>query len=640
MPERSELVPDVEQPIQLLNTVAKIYESEIGNQESAFYVLQAAFKRDYSHDQTAGELERLATATNRWQELLDEYTNRVNELEREDRGSAADLWVKIGRWYAEHLSHLEYAIHSVQQALRIDPAHTGALGGMAELQRKRGSWSELIETLQRHAAVEPSKDKKTDLYIQLAELLERQMQDIGGAIHAYQQALAFTPASQGTLVALDRLYRRTEQWENLIDVLNRRADLSTDDQEIIKFRTEIGSIWDLRLFDAGQAITAYQKVLDLDPQNQSALRALEQLYEKTEQTEKYLDVLEAQLDATPSDAERVSLYERMAAAWEERFGKLDRAAEALEKIVAIDNRNYSAYRELARLYQAAGKYDALVETYRNHIMATTDVSTRVELYVAMGTVYEQQLNEVDRAIEAYNDVLSFDGDDVRALDALGRLYEKISEWDRAIDVNTHLVQLTTDPRKQVELYWRMGKIQYGQLQDADAAESNLLRGLALDPGHVPTMEALTKQYSDRGDWLKAAQMMVRAESYTPVAIDKVRLLFEAANIYSYKLRQDDQAKQLYAAVIALDPEHVEAGRPLADLYFNDQQWTELSPVIDMLCRKVGQLHADPRELNELYYRAAKTADELGDFQRALGYYKAAYDIDSTYLPTLDPKSTR
>ncbi|MBV8761915.1 MAG: tetratricopeptide repeat protein, partial [Deltaproteobacteria bacterium] len=632
--ERSELVSDVEQQIQLLNTVAKIYESEIGDQESAFYVLQAAFKRDYSHDQTAGELERLATATNRWQELLDEYTNRVNELERENRASAADLWVKIGRWYAEHLSHLEYAIHSVQQALRIDPAHTGALAGMGELQRKRGSWSELIETLQRHAAVEPSKDKKSSIYLDLAELLERQMQDVGGAIHAYQQALAFTPSSQQTLTSLDRLYRRTEQWENLIDILNRRADLSTDDQEIIRFRTEIGSIWDLRLFDAGQAITAYQKVLDLDPSNTSALRALEQLYEKTEQTEKYLDVLEAQLDASPSDAERVSLYERMAAAWEERFGKLDRAAEALEKIVAIDNRNYSAYRELARLYQSAGKYDALVETYRNHIMATTDVSTRVELYVSMGTVYEQQLNEVDRAIEAYNDVLSFDGDDVRALDALGRLYEKISEWDRAIDVNTHLVQLTTDQRKQVELYWRMGKIQYSQLQDADAAESNLLRGLALDPGHVPTMEALTKQYSDRGDWLKAAQMMVRAESYTPVAIDKVRLLFEAANIYSYKLRQDDQAKQLYAAVISLDPEHVEAGRPLADLYFNDQQWAELSPVIDMLCRKVGQLHADPRELNELYYRAAKTADELGDFQKALGYYKAAYDIDSTYLPTL------
>jgi tetratricopeptide (TPR) repeat protein len=180
----------------------------------------------------------------------------------------------------------------------------------------------------------------------------------------------------------------------------------------------------------------------------------------------------------------------------------------------------------------------------------------------------------------------------------------------------------------------MGRIQYSQLGDAEAAEANLLRALAIDPAHVPAMEALTRQYSDRGDWLKAAQMMVRAESYTPVVIDKVRLLFEAAKIYEERLRQDDSAKQLYAAVIALDPEHVEAGRPLADLYFRDNQWGSLSPVIDMLCRKVGQLHADPRELNELYYRAARCADELGDFQKAINYYKAAYDIDSTYLPTL------
>src|SRR5687768_17944737 len=145
----------------------------------------------------------------------------------------------------------------------------------------------------------------------------------------------------------------------------------------------------------------------------------------------------------------------------------------------------------------------------------------------------------------------------------------------------HYTQLTEDTRKQVDLFWRMGRIQYTQLGDPESAEANLLRALAIDPAHVPTMEALTRQYQDRGDWLKAAQMMVRAESYTPVAIDKVRLLNEAARIYAYKLRQDDQAKQLYAAVMSLDPEHVEAGRPLADLYFEDKQWSDLQPIIDM-----------------------------------------------------------
>src|SRR5947208_15445667 len=60
----------------------------------------------------------------------------------------------------------------------------------------------------------------------------------------------------------------------------------------------------------------------------------------------------------------------------------------------------------------------------------------------------------------------------------------------------------------------------------------------------------------------------------------------------------------------------------------------LRQVTDLRTCRVAQLRADPRELNELYYRAARCADELGDYQKALGYYKAAYDIDSTYLPTL------
>ena len=90
-------------------------------------------------------------------------------------------------------------------------------------------------------------------------------------------------------------------------------------------------------------------------------RALERLYEKTGQSEKYLDVLESQLDASPTDAEQVSLYERMASAWEERFGKLDRAAECLEKIVAIDElmarRNrLENYRDKAR-FALADSYD-------------------------------------------------------------------------------------------------------------------------------------------------------------------------------------------------------------------------------------------------------------------------------------------
>jgi tetratricopeptide (TPR) repeat protein len=622
--ERSESAGDN----QIFHDVAAIYEHELDEPESAFFVLQAAFNRDAAHEPTVRELERLATATEHWQDVLDEYTKRAGELEHEDRGAAADLWVKIGRAYSEQLAVLDQAIQSVQQALRLDAQHTGALAAIAELQRKGGSWNALSETLQRQAAAEPSHEKKTQLMLQRAESIERQAQNVAGAIHAYQQVLAHEPASRAALDALDRLFRRTEAWDAVVDVLSRRAELSVDEAEIVRLRLEIGSIWELCVSDAGQSIAAYQSVLDLEPLNVVALRALETLYDKTEQHDKYVAILEAQLE-TSSDADRISLYERMAAAWEERFGKRDRAADAYEKILALDPRNTAAYHLLARLYQQAGNYEPLVETYRNHLAATTDVATRIELYVAMGQVYETQLHDVDRAIQAYNDALSFDADEAHALDGLGRLYEQVGEWNHAIDVLDRLVELCDDARK-AELYCRIGRIQYGQLGDADAAEASLLRGLALDSGHMSTLEALTTQYSDRGDWQKAAQMMTRAESHTKVAVDKVRLLFATANIYMYKLHASRQAKQLYAAAIALDPEHVDAGRPLAELYFEAGEWSELSPVIDMLCRKV----ADPNELNELYYRAARCADELGDVAKALRYYKSAYDIDPTYLPTL------
>ena len=632
--ERVEFTEDVSARIQTLASVASVYEQELGDQESAFVVLQAAFREDYGHEATAKELERLATAAGKWEDLLADYSQVVQGLETEEPDKACDLWVKIGRWYGEHLAHVDYAIHSVQQALRLDPNHLGALAALASFQRSRGSWAELGETLSKHAEIETAEEKKVELYLSLADLLETQLQDPMQAISAYQSALGVDPETMEALVSLERLYRRHEMWDQLIDVLGRTAELRTEDEEIVRLKLEIGQLWDERLLDSGQAIQAYQEVLNTDPACQPALRALEQLYEKTGQSEAYLDVLEAQLDVSPTDAEQISLYERMASAWEERFGKLDRAAECLEKIVALDERNFAAYHELARLYQQESRWDSLVDTYRSHIMATHDQGSRVDLYCGMGAVYEVQLQDFDRAIEAYSDVLTFDPDEPRALDALGRLYEQIEEWDRAIDVMQQLVQATDQPNQQVDLYHRIGRIMYQHLDQGDEAEQQFLYALTIDESHVPTMEELVRLYSSRGDWMKAAQTMVRAEGFTQNVLEKVRLLHEAARIYHERLGQKDEAKQYFAAVLALDPEHVPAGEPLADLYFESGQWTELSPVLDMLVRKAGQRDLDSQQLMDLYYRTAKCADELNDFERALEFYKAAYDIDSTYLPIL------
>ena len=146
------------------------------------------------------------------------------------------------------------------------------------------------------------------------------------------------------------------------------------------------------------------------------------------------------------------------------------------------------------------------------------------------------------------------------------------------------------------------------------------------------MLSLLGIYKRRGDWLKAAQLMVRAEAATSNPLEKTRLLYEAGKIFQEKLGDEAQATDLFARVLQLDPEHVEAGEPLSQLYFKREEWAPLVPILEMLARKADR--KTNRELTLLYHRLAKAADRLGDSEKGLKYYKQSYDLDSTYLPTL------
>ncbi len=627
---RVEFTAESSQRVQILQNVAEIYEKEVGDQEGAFVVLQAAFRENYADKAVSGELERLATATNKWSELLSEYTQMVQTIS--DPKIAADLWVKIGRWYGEHLGHLDYAIASEQQALTLEPNHKEALENLAGFYRKKNQWPELVSTLSRHAELEDEPSRKVQLHLDMAELWEGALADQVQAVSAYRAALDTDGSTLPALKALERLYRRNEQWPDLIEILQKKATVLEDTQEVIDLKHQVGQLFEERLGDGQRAIGSFKEILAVDPQNIAALKSLERLYEKTGAMEQYLDVLEQQLDVTGTDEERISLYERMGVAWEEQFRKPERAWEALEKILLINDRHEPTLINLERLYRQERRSAELVETLRRHINAVNDPAARVDLYAQMGQVYEEDLKDVDRAIEAYNDILSFESDNSNALAALARLYERIEDWDRAIDIAQRLIQITDDVRTRVDLHQRIGRIYEERLKDTDTAESHYVEALALDSGYVPAMTSLTAIYQRRGDWLKAAQMMVRAEAQTANTLEKARLLFEAGRIYREKLESELNAADLFARVLDLDPEHVEAGEPLAEIYFRDEQWAKLEPILDMLTRKADK--RDNKELNQLYYRLARTADELNNNDKAIKFYKAAYDLDSTFLPTL------
>lgn len=627
---RHELVEGVNEKVELLQEVAKIYEEQLNQADAAFMVLQAAFEIDYTNDVTVKELERLASLTNQWNELLTKCNTIVQTIP--DPKTKSNLLVNMGIWYGSELARLDYAKASVEQAIQIDPENKRALAALADLFRKNAQWDDLVQTLSRHQGLEDDTSKRTEILAAMAEVYEVQLLDQSQAINAYRKALEIDDANEVALNALQRLYQYNEQWDGLIAVLSRKADLAESAEDVIKLRSSIGSLYEDQLQNLEQAIEAHKYVLTTDPQYLPALKSLERLYEKTGQNEDYLDVIDQQLDIAGSDDERISLYQRQALVWEEQYQKLDRAAECLEKVLMIDQAHVNTYRSLARIYHADGRFDDLVETYRRHINAINDPSERVALYQAMGETYEASLQDPDRAIEAFNDILSFDPNHSNALDALARLYEGIEAWDRAIDAMNQLVQLVDDAEYRVGIFFRLGRIHEQQLDDAFTAEERYSQALELNPGHVDSMTRLVEIYKTRGDWAKAANLMVRAEEHSTNPLEKSRLLYEAGVAHLQYLGDEATAATLLGRTLEIDPDHERAGDPLAQLYFSEGRFEEVEPVLDMLIRKADK--RDNARMQDLYYKLAKSCDHLGKNDKALKYYRAAFDIDSQHLDTL------
>jgi tetratricopeptide (TPR) repeat protein len=626
---RTEFVSDTKERITVLCQVAEIYEQQLGDRESGFVTLQAAFREDYSNDFVAKELERLATAAGKWNDLLSDYTQVVQSIA--DTRQAADLWVKIARWYDSAVSRTDYAILSANKALELDPEHIDALVALQDFYRKLGQWRELVQALSRHAEVEKDSSKRVTILLALADAYETQLGDAAQAMIAYQRALDTDERCMAAIDALERLYRRTQAWDRLVEVLTKKSHTVDDGELAVKLRLQVGEIWEERLGDNDRAVEAFKEVLTVDPQNIEALKALERLYEKTGQMEAYLDVLEHELEVTGSEDERVQLYGRMADLWEQQFEKPDRAIDNLQKILLIDQRSQKAYRDLERLYRMQRQWDALADNYRRHILVIDDPEERTELYVRMGKVYEDELKDPERAVEAFNDVLTFEPVHVEALRGLARLYEQTDQWERAEDVMRRLIPLVDDKEK-VDLNYRLGKIFDEHMRAPEIAEERLIEALSFDPTHVPSMLALLNLYRRRGDSLKAAQLMVRAEQHTSNVLEKTRLLYEAGKVFQRELGDEAQAAELFSRTLQLDPEHVDAAEPLSEIFFKRQEWARLLPILEMLVRKAER--RPKAELAVMHYRLAKAADQLGDGEKALRYYKLAYDLDSTHLPTL------
>jgi tetratricopeptide (TPR) repeat protein len=614
----------------LLRRIARVFEEKLDDKNQALDALVNALAMDFHDRDTARYLERMAQATGRWAEVIQTVNGWLKQ--QTEPKEKIRLCLHLAKWYGDDLGHPEYAQPYYAQIIQLDPLNVGAMRQLASLYKKAGNWQQMGATLTRALDVATNDVDRKEVLNDLGELLDSQMNQTEQAITYFQRALEVDSQFLPALENLERIFVARGQNRELVDVLQRKVPALKDAAEIATTKLRIAQLYETSLGDAPRASQVYREVVDLESSNLQGLRGLTRVYEVLEQWPELVGVLERQLEVVTTEREKIDALMHLATLHEEHFLKADLAAQRLEQVLEVDPNNEEAYFKLERNYRKLRQWLDLINTYDRHIAATLERKTKVELFGAIAQVYADEVEDAERAIDAYKNIVDLDDQNIPALEALAKLYDKLGDAAQSIDFMTRVAELTQDTKQRVEAFYRIGKALDEKLGDRVAAQERYEMALDLDPSHVQTLAALRQIAIDAADYDKAARYLDQEQSYTQAPRQRARLLVELGKLREEMLGDHASAVLAWEASYEADAENEDAAMPLVDEYIAQSEWARAEPLLDMLVRKSGK--RERSEQHALQNKLGQVCAALEKDDKALKAYTAAHQLDLTDQVTI------
>ena len=620
-----EIEDDTPQQTKLLRKVGRVYDEKLGDQDQAYDALETAFTLDFEDPDTVGYLEKMAGATKRWAQLVQLVNGWLEEAE--DPPTQIALSLRLAKWYGEDLDREEYAMPYYQKVMSLDPNNVGVLRQMANVHKKRAQWREQGQMLQRALDAASNDSDRAAILHDMGEVLEKHMDKADQGMAYYKRALDADPYYVPALESLETMYERSQSTGELVQVLIAKAKGLRDEEKIAETKLRTAGLLETSLGQLDDAAEVYRGVLDLDAGNLLAIKGLERVYTNTVKWPELLQVLEMHLDVASTERERAEVLMQIAHLQEEQFLKSDLAAQRLEQVVEIDPVNAPAYEALARCYHKQRQWLDLIGCLERHINAIDDRDKKIALLMDVAETYAEEVQDQERALDSYLNVIDIDPNHVPALEAIAKLYERLDDPSNSIDFMTRVAELTVDGGQRVEAFYRIGRQLEDKLGDRATARERFEQALDLDPSHVPTLAALRAIAIDEADWDMASRYLDMEQQNTEMPRARAKLLVELGRLRAEMLEQPREAIEAYELAHQADPDNEEAALPLAREYVNQERWAEAEPHTEMLVRKASK--KERMEQLELFMLHGSVEEKLLKYGDALKAYQSAHKMDLT-----------
>ena len=584
--------------LPILRDVAGVYRDHLKSDSALVTVLAQIVALDPGDLASVRDLVRVYEGLQRWRDLL---TMQARQAELEtDPKVKADLWRTIARRWLEQFSNVQNAVEAYERLHVVDRQDQEAIDRLRELYAKRRAYKPLSDLLTDLADSMPSGPERRELWTELAKLAAERLDMGAQAVVLYKRVLEEEPSSAAALDSLEKQAERDKDFATVAEVLERRAAIATTDAARMNVLQKLGSVYSDRLHDQARAMTAWRRVLAIQPGHAKALRVLRdsylavgdydgltELYAQNGDWEGLVEVLSGAADKATAPELKIDLSFRCAAIYTDRLDAPERAFRSYERVLSVRPDDPRAAAALVPLYEKDGKWGRLPALYEILLGHVYDIDEKLPLLHKLVQVCGHQLHDRAAAFawarKAYGLAPGREGE-LAMFEAAARLSDQWAGFVEALNARLAVVEPSADGgrvgkkkkkkdrengeggrrgearalrAKLAEVY----ALEMGRTDEAVATYRTLVEEDDGDDGAVQTLDRILRE-ADRHDDLRWLFNLRIERANTAMKLD---LLTEWAMLEEEAFAAPDRAIELYRRMLQIVPHHGGALRALARL---------------------------------------------------------------------------
>ena len=265
------------------------------------------------------------------------------------------LQLRVANLYLEKFQNQAEAIKCFEAILEIDSANADAVTFLKQMYEKRRDWERLIAVLRQEVGRITDPTEQARRWAEVAKLATEKLKKAAVSIELWSKVIDLSENDAEALSELEKLHEREKHWEELAVILQKQVALTSDAAKRGVLLPKLAILYTEKLQKLDLAIAAWKSLLEAEPDNrraQDALRklflqskdwdALEGFYSAQSKWDEFVRVLERQSESE-DDATRVGLWNKIAALYQDRLAKPDKAQKAFEKTLSLDSANLTAW---------------------------------------------------------------------------------------------------------------------------------------------------------------------------------------------------------------------------------------------------------------------------------------------------------